>query len=82
MKTNKLTCPNCKSSKLKHTHNQPLNYNCKDCNMVFYDSRIEDQPKIYVAEFIYSIIAILIIAGAFYFVLFVIELIDKLNKNL
>lgn len=79
----KITCPNCGSSKLKYTQNSPFNYHCKKCNLVFYDSIIEDSSKkLYVSEFIYSIIAILIIAGAFYFVLFVIELIDKLNKNL
>jgi hypothetical protein len=75
----KPTCANCKSNKVKNTPNHPLNYHCKKCGMMFYDSKIEDDSKkLYVSEFIYSIIALLIISGIFYLLLFIINLIKKL----
>ncbi len=80
MKINKITCPNCGKSKVKYIQNNPLNYHCKKCNLVFYDSIIEDSSKkLYISEFIYSIIALVIITGMFYLILFVIDLIKKIN---
>lgn len=51
---------------------------CKKCGIMFYDSTIEDDSKkLYVSEFIYSIVALVIITGLFYFILFVVDLMES-----